>query len=157
MSLVELLIVSFIWSYWYHANKNQYRFTTQDSRTMYVDLAKTMITASGVAVALLASLSLNSNRPLNHAVTAYAKVAGVCLIVCVCMALVHIIALSRGHELAKARMLLKLRAEGHTGPIQIQEGELTNGELLCSLISGGLALSGFFIGFLFLGRLIFHL
>ena len=122
---------------------------------MYVDVAKTMITASGVAVALLASLSFSSQRPSNPTVVFFAKVAGFCLIVCVCMALVHIVALSRGHESAHARNVEALRGAGHLGAID--EGSLTNFELACILVSGGFALSGFFIGFLFLGRVIFYL
>jgi hypothetical protein len=46
----------FVWSIWRDATAPQkgWIWTNQDSRDMYVDGAKTLITASGIAVALLA-------------------------------------------------------------------------------------------------------
>src|SRR5260370_17014267 len=52
----------FVWSYWHEAHTRGWFWISEDSRTMYVDGAKTMITASGIAVALLASSPVSSAR-----------------------------------------------------------------------------------------------
>jgi len=154
---IQLPIIWFIWSFWDKANNIGWRYTDDDSRDTYVDVAKTMITASGIAVALVASIALSSeHRPTNHLVALSAKVATVLLIGCVCVSLVCILALARGHEQARSRSIDKLHAEGHQGRIERNEGALNNFELRLILLSGGAALSCFFTGFLFLGRIVFH-
>ena len=45
----------FLWTFWRDAQKRQWNYTTESTRAMYVDIAKTMISASGIAVALVAS------------------------------------------------------------------------------------------------------
>jgi hypothetical protein len=115
---------------------------------MYVDAAKTLITASGIAVALLASSVVSSARTTNPLVAFSAKVAVVCLISCVCLSLVVILALLRGFERAQSRYIDK---GGKAG-----QGELSSGELLFILIPSSIALSCFLVGFLFLGRITFH-
>jgi len=47
----------FMWTFWRDAKGRGWNWTTEASRTMYVDVAKTLITASGIAVALVASSS----------------------------------------------------------------------------------------------------
>jgi len=121
---------------------------------MYVDGAKTIITASGIAVALLASSSISSARTTNHLVAFSAKVAVVCLISSVCFSLVTILALLRGHERAKSRYLEEQRQAGNRAPIT--EGKLDIVELLFILVPSGIALSCFLVGFVFLGRIAFH-
>jgi len=133
------------------------RYTGDDSRDTYVDVAKTMITASGIAVALVASITLSSeHRPTNPVTVFSAKVAAVLLICCVCASLVCILALARGHEQARSRYIDKRRAEGYQGRIEQYEGSLNNFELRVILLSAGGALSCFFTGFVFLGRIVFH-
>jgi hypothetical protein len=154
---VLLPIVWFIWSVWHKATTIEWRNTTDRSRDSYVDGAKTMITASGIAVALLASITLSSDhRPTNPLVTSSAKVAAVLLILCVCSSMVLIVSLMRGHEQASARRIDKLRDEGYQGRIDTDEGPLTNFELRVTLVSAGVALSCFFTGFLFLCRIVLH-
>lgn len=66
--IIEGIITYFVATVWRKSTSTAegrpgpWRYTSVDSRTMYVDVVKTMITASGIAVALLASLSLNSQR-----------------------------------------------------------------------------------------------
>jgi hypothetical protein len=115
---------------------------------MYVDAAKTLITASGIAVALLASSTVASVRATNNIVAFSAKVAVVCLISCVCLSLVVILALMRGFERAQSR---HIESGGRAG-----EGKLNSAELLFILIPAGAALSCFLAGFVFLGRITFH-
>jgi hypothetical protein len=68
-----------------------------------------------------------------------------------------ILALLRGHERAKSRNIETLRvAEKLTGQ-QVNEGQLNKGELLFILVPSGFALSCFLVGFVFLGRIVFHL
>jgi len=115
---------------------------------MYVDAAKTLITASGIAVALLASSTVASERATNNLVAFSAKVAVVCLIACVCFSIVVILALMRGFERAQSR---HIESGGHAG-----EGKLNSIELRFILIPAGGALSCFLVGFVFLGRIAFH-
>ena len=121
---------------------------------MYVDGAKTIITASGIAVALLASSSVSSVRTTNNLVAFSAKVAVVCLISCVCLSLVVILALLRGHERAKSRNVEEQRKSGNHAVIT--EGKLNSSELIFILVPSGIALSCFLVGFVFLGRVAFH-
>jgi len=115
---------------------------------MYVDAAKTLITASGVAVALLASSTVASARATSGLVAFSAKVAVVCLISCVCLSLIVILALIRGFERAQSR---HIEGGGRAG-----QGRLNSTELRFILIPSAFALSGFLVGFLFLGRIAYH-
>jgi hypothetical protein len=94
---------------------------------MYVDGAKTLITASGIAVALLS---------------------------CVCLSLIVILALLRGFERAENRYIDEQRKERKQ--IEAGEGRLNTTELLFILVPTGFALSCFLVGFVFLGRIAFH-
>lgn len=120
---------------------------------MYVDGAKTLITASGIAVALLASSAVAAARTSNGLVAFSAKVAVVCLIACVCLSLVTILTLLRGYERAHSRHTDQLRKTGGQGTA---EGPLNAIELLFILVPTAGALSCFLVGFLFLGRIAFH-
>jgi hypothetical protein len=122
---------------------------------MYVDAFKTLITASGIAVALLASSAVGAARTTNAIVAFSAKVAAVCLISCVCVSLFTIVGLLRGHELAKSRNIEEMRKAG-TLSGDITEGKLSTGELLFILVPSAIALSCFLVGFVFLGRIAFH-
>ena len=121
---------------------------------MYVDGAKTLITAAGIAVALLASSTVASARITNGLIALSARVAVVSLISCVCFSFVVILALLRGFERAQARYIENQRKENKI-PVA-GEGKLNPGELLFILIPTGVALSSFLVGFIFLGRIAFH-
>ena len=102
---------------------------------MYVDGAKTLITAAGIAVALLASSTVASARITNGLIAFSARVAVVSLISCVCFSFVVILALLRGFERAQARHIENQRKENKT-PVA-GEGKLNRGELLFILIPTG--------------------
>src|ERR1700728_4891992 len=91
--VVSLTPILFVWHYWHEARTKDWGWTSTDSRTMYVDGAKTLITASGIAVALLASSAVSSVRNANSLVALSARIASVCLISCVCLSLIVILAL----------------------------------------------------------------
>ena len=156
--LVEVLILGFIGHFWHKAsaaNKTlsaQWRWTSEDSRDMWIDAAKTMITSAGIAAALVASLGLSSGRAVGLFFLWNEKVSTVSLVACVCSSMALILALSRGHEAAKSRNVLEQRIKGNMGPIT--EGVLSNFALSIILILGFVALSCFFLGFVFLGRIV---
>jgi hypothetical protein len=137
----------------YEARKRGWAWTNPDTRNMYVDGVKTLITASGIAVALLASSSVASARTASTLIAFSAKVAAVCLISCVCLCLVVILALLRGYERAWSRNQERMLAAGAGST---NEGKLNTAELVLILVPSGLALSTFVTGFVFLGRIAFH-
>src|ERR1700727_1728660 len=94
---LSVLPFLFVLRLWWHAHTIGWIYSSEDSRNMYVDTAKTLITASGIAVALLAS-GLSPERTADHVVAISAKVAVVCLICCVGLSLVAMLALIRSHE-----------------------------------------------------------
>ncbi len=122
----------FVWHYWHEARTRGWDWISEDSRSMYVDGAKTLITASGIAVALLASSAVSSARTANHLMAFSAKVAVVCLISCVCLSLILILALLRGFERAKNRYIDEQRKTGKQ--IEPGEGKLNTAELLFILV-----------------------
>ncbi len=138
----------FMWTFWRDAKKRGWTWTTETSRTMYVDVAKTLITASGIAVALVAS-SAAPLRTVDAIVRISARAGVVSLVLCLCTSLITMIALTRGHERAQSRNM-----EAGKGN---HEGQLTDGELLFILIPAWVALSSFLVGALFLGRIAFHI
>lgn len=148
VAVVVVVPAIFIWTFWRDARQRQWNYTTDASRAMYVDVAKTLITASGIAVALVASSSAPL-RVVDGVVRTSARVGVISLVLCLCTSLITILALTRGHERARSRNI----ESGRGG----EEGQLTNGELLFILIPGWIALSSFLMGALFLGRIAFHI
>jgi hypothetical protein len=153
VALVAVLPVLFIWSVWHLARKRGWSYTSPDSRNMYVDAAKTLITASGIAVALLASSGVAAVRTALPVVAFSAKVAAVSLISCVVFSLVVILALLRGYEVSWSRNNEDRIAKGLGA---FPEGKLSTVELLLILLPAGAGLSCFLVGFVFLGRIAFH-
>ena len=144
----------FIGTIWHEARKRGWIWINEQSRNMYVDGVKTMIAGAGIAVALLASSAVSSVRTTNPIVASSAKVAVICLIGCVCISLVAIVALLRSYERAMSRYLEELRPQGNQS--EISEGKLNVGELVFIVLPCGAALSCFLIGFAFLGRVAFQ-
>jgi hypothetical protein len=136
----------FMWSFWHEAKAKDWNWITESSRAMYVDVSKTVITASGIAVALVAS---DLSRTLDPVAKQSARVAVICLITSIVAGLATILALTRGHERARSRNI-----ETRNNP---EEGQLTDLALLFILIPGGVGLCAFLVGFLFLGRVTFHI
>ena len=154
---VTLLIVLpqlFVGFVWYEARTRGWAWTSTDSRNMYVDGAKTLVTASGIAVALLASSSVASARTGSGLVAFSAKVAAVSLIFCVCSSITLIVVLLRFYERAWSRRADELRAAGQA--ISEKEGKLNKFELLLILVFSDAALTSFLVGFAFLGRIAYH-
>lgn len=137
---------TFVWSIWRDAKRKNWNWTTESSRTMYVDVSKTLITASGIAVALVAS---DLVRASDLTAKVSARIGVICLILCITAALTTILALTRGYERARSRNI----EAGKGGA----EGQLLDFELLFILIPGAVALSSFLVGLLFLGRVTFHI
>jgi hypothetical protein len=156
--LVEVLILGFVGHFWYKAAASnnilsaQWRWTSEDSRDMWIDAAKTMITAAGIAAALVASLGLGSTRAVTSLFLWNEKVSTVSLVACVCSSMALILALSRGHEAAKSYNVLEQRTKGNME--KVTEGVLSNFALSIILLFGFVALSCFFIGFVFLARIV---
>src|SRR5216683_3471026 len=144
VTLLALAPVPFVLHYWREARSLGWQWISDNSRNMYVDGAKTLITASGIAVALLASSSVASARTANPLVAFSAKVAAVSLISCVCLSLIVILALLRGFERAENRYIDEQRKAGK--PIEAGEGRLNMAELLFILVPTSLALSCFLVG-----------
>jgi len=138
----------FMWTFWRDATGRGWNWTTEASRAMYADVAKTLITASGIAVALVASSS-TSPRAVDAIVKTSARVGVIVLVLCICSSLMTILALTRGHERARSRNI--------EAGSSAEEGQLTSTELLFILIPGWVALSSFLLGALFLGRIAFHI
>lgn len=144
--LIAIIVPTiFVWTFWRDAKGRQWNYTTDTSREMYVDVAKTLITASGIGVALVASAS-------GHAMDSIAKfstrVGVVALIICIAASLATMLALTRGHERARSRNIEARKGGG--------EGQLSDLELQLILIPAGIALASFLVGLLFLGRITFH-
>jgi hypothetical protein len=74
----------FMWTFWRDARGRQWNYTTDISRAMYVDVAKTLITASGIAVALVSSASA---RVSDDVARFSARVGVASLIICISAAL----------------------------------------------------------------------
>ena|ERR1700678_2046633 len=154
--LVELGVACFLGHIFFRANQNtsdavQWRESSEDSRDMWIDAAKTMISAAGIAAALLASVSTRQNNSLSPLVPHSLKFATVTFVICVCVSMALILTLARGHEMAKGRAQLAQKDKTLTG------GPLSNLALGLSLGLAFFALSGFFVGFLFLARIVWHL
>lgn len=158
--LVELSIFWFLGHFLRKGLQNtqeaeQWRWSSEDSRSMWIDVAKTMITAAGIAAALLATLATHEANVQSQLVACSVKTATVSLVGCVCVSMFLILALARSHEAAKARYVSKRRKEGYMG--EIKEGPLSKFALWVTVSGAFLALSSFFIGFLFLARVVWHL
>ncbi len=133
---------------------------------MYVDGAKTLITAAGIAVALLASTAKPTVGTSDSLVVFSARAAGVSLILCVMLSLVVIFALMRNFDNAQSRFMETQRKENQkhidagqrelVRKIEAGQGELTKNELLFTLAFAWPALSCFLVGFAFLGRIVYH-
>jgi hypothetical protein len=121
---------------------------------MWIGAANTMITAAGIAAALVAALSLGLEKTPTPLVVLSAKVAVVSLVICVGVSLALVLTLARGHETAKSRYLEQRRGEGHRG--EITEGLLSGLAFWLIIVLAFFALSAFYIGFLYLARLIVH-
>ena len=159
--LGELGILRFLGHIHYKAMQKteeaeQLRWSSEDSRNTWIDVAKTMITSAGIAAALLATLAARQINVLSDFTASNVRTATVSLVVCVCVSMFLILALARGHEAAKSHYIQNKRREG-CETTQIKEGPLSNLALRITLTAAFIALSTFFIGFLYLARIVWHI
>ena len=119
----------FIWNIWRESQTRQWNWINEQSRTMYSDAGKTLITASGIAVALVASSSVSSVRAASDVVAFSVRVAVICLITCIFSGFVAILAMMRGFERAQSRQIDAGAGQG--------QGQLASGELLWILCLAG--------------------
>jgi hypothetical protein len=148
VTIAVIAPLGLMWTFWRDAKHLGWNWTTEASRTMYVDVAKTLITASGIAVALVASSFVQLHAG-DEVVKVSARIGVIALILCFCSSIVVILALTRGHERARSRNIESRRSG--------EEGQLTDAELAFILIPAWAALSSFLVGALYLGRIAFHI
>jgi len=113
----------------------------EESVKMYVDAAKTFLTASGIAVAITVAALGQKLSPPQWIVQR--AVGG--LVACVILAPCTVLVLYRLFERARSR-------EGDN-----TQGRLTRLELAILLVMAYFTVEGFVVGFLYLGRIPFNL
>ncbi|SRR6266478_3074326 len=134
---VVLPLIGF-YTFWRDAQKKEWHWISEESVKMYVDAAKTFLTASGIAAAIsVASLSGKLSPPVWIIQRA---VGG--LVTCVVLAPCSVLLLYRAYERARAR-----QKDGGS------EGRLTRLELAILLIVAYFTVEGFILGFLYLARI----
>lgn len=120
---------------------------------MYVKVLETAAAASAISSSILAAI-VSSGEPRTQVVLVSVRWSVVCLIGCIAFALVTMLALSRAYDLARSRLLESELAKVAT---TYEQGPLSDSELLWILTAGYFCLVGFFVGFLFMGRLAFQI
>ncbi len=127
-----------LYTFWRDARKQGWDWINAESVKMYVDAAKTFLTASGIAAAIaVASLSGKLSPPVWIIQRA---VGG--LVTCVVLAPCAVLLLYRFYERAGAR-----QNDGGS------QGRLTLPELAILLIAAYFTVEGFILGFLYLARI----
>jgi hypothetical protein len=166
----------FAWHFKDEADKGL-RAITEQSRAMYVDVMKTIITMSGVVLALMFSSGLQAVKS-NNTLWCTTKITTVCWLICICASIVAILALSRGYERALSRHIQALNDSRKSGlekldklnekadcaeikplleeiktafesqkKLSVPRGKLDDSELKHILIPAGFSLSFFLFGF----------
>ena len=135
---------------WHDPVAKGWNWTSKDSRSMYVKATENIAAAAVISSSILAAIVSNGARP--HAVVISVRCCVVCLLSSVVFAIVTIISLTRGYERARSRFLET--PQGKVASFQ-EQGQLKDVELCLTLSAGYLCLVGFFLGFLFLGRIVF--
>src|SRR6266478_4214047 len=133
---VVLPLIGF-YTFWRDAQKKEWHWISEESVKMYVDAAKTFLTASGIAAAIsVASLGGKLSPPVWIIQRA---VGG--LVTCVVLAPCAVLLLYRLYERARSR-------QGKDS-----QGRLTLLELAILLTVAYLTVEGFILGFLYLARI----
>ena len=126
------LIVFFLFSILFLAKRDNWRYVDAESRQMYVDLAKSLITSAGIASAIIVGTYAKGVAPAGMAGRAL-----VSLVVCIIFSTFCAVAISRLYEMARS----------------CGDGLLKNWELMVILILSVVALGSFLTGFLYIGRI----
>ena len=145
----------FVLSIWNQRNQGIVgrNWINKDSREMYVKVLETAAAAAAIAASIIAAI-VSNGEPRAHAVLVSVRWSVVCLVACIAFALATMLALSRAYDLARSRFveteLAKIAAT-------LEQGQLRDVELRWILILGYCCLVGFFVGFLFVGRIAFQM
>jgi NADH:ubiquinone oxidoreductase subunit 5 (subunit L)/multisubunit Na+/H+ antiporter MnhA subunit len=129
--------------------KYKWRWVNQASCGTYVGVANTLITSSGIAAALLASLRTDRVPPsmLRRPMTL--------LVASIVFGVFFILIFARSTETAVSRHTEECLRRKEPNPAR--EGMLSNAELSAILLFAWAAITAFLWGFLYLGRLVFHI
>lgn len=134
------------YTFWRDARAHGWAWISDESLKMYVDAAKTFLTASGIAAAIvIASLGGKFSPP---SWIVQRAVAG--LVTCVVFAPITVLVLYRLYERASSRHQAAEPKDPHA------QGKLTRLELALLLVVAYITAEGFILGFLYLGRIPFH-
>ena len=128
-------------SFFYDAVRHDYRYVRSKSLAVYTEAAKTLLTSSGIAVAIaVAALHGGNFSPPLWML----KRSIIYLISCILSSVAFIVVFARWWERAASR-------QGGN----IDEGQLNWLELTATLLLADAALSSFFLGFLYLARTVY--
>jgi hypothetical protein len=130
----------FIWKIWIR----------QDTRAMYVDAAKTIVSACAVAASLV-SLVVSARGSNQPGLIIAVRCAVVSLVIGLVASMITIFALSRSYDRAVSRWYEDPARKGST----TEQGKLSRAELLWVLIPAWLGIVGFLEGFIFVVRIAF--
>ncbi len=142
--LTAALVVSVfaIVTYWFCYDwKHGHRWIVlKDERSPYVEVARATVTASGIALAILAT------GPRSESVSGHEfKVAIVALVISVLFSVLFMLIQVRFYELA-------LASDTEDG-----QGKISTLGLALIFVSGGIALAGFVVGFAYLAVVAFQM
>jgi hypothetical protein len=156
--LIAIAIISpswFLWTIWRERSTQEWRWITKDSRSMYVDAIKAVASASAIAVSLVSTVTSTAarNSTASSVLSLSVKFAVVELILSIVGSICTILALSRGYDRSRSRFLKDSR---RSGAITDEQGELNDVELGWILGSAWVGLTGFLLGFLFVGHIVFQ-
>ncbi len=121
--------------FYFFAKTKGFRYINPDSRQMYADLAKTLVTSAGIASSIIVGTYSRGTLPawmIGRALVSF--------VICIVFSSIFILALSRFFEVARSRS-------------QSSEGPLDNWELVVLLVLGGISFCSFLLGFLYVGRI----
>lgn len=137
---VLILCQVLIGSFFYKAVREDMRWVRTKSLAVYTEAAKTLLTSSGIAVAIVVA-GLGGKVVLPMWMLRRSIVS---LIACILCSVAFIVVLSRWWEVAASR-------EGRDQ----EQGRLTWFELALALAFADAAISAFFLGFLYLARIVY--
>jgi hypothetical protein len=145
-----------VWDFWHEHTRQDWDWITQYGRDMYADVMKTLITASGVAVALIVTALSGHNSSVTHS----ARLAVVTLTVSIVASMMTTFLLCRFYEKANSRardVAGKSGMSPENPRWPSDQGQLKPHELALILFPAYFALAGFLLGFLSLTKMAFEL
>ena len=150
--LAMLLPIWFGWKIWAEARERDWGWIRKDTRGMYIDCEKSIISACAIAASLVSLVvsARGSNQPVELIHTV--KWAVVFLITGLVFSTVTIFAISRSYDRAVSRWVADpARKPGDP----MEQGRLSPTELRLILVTAVIGMIGFLEGFLFVARITF--